>query len=764
MTLRAQTRRNAWQSIASLALLVTLLACAPAVGQGTPQAKPMVEASAESSTALSIDALRVGFSGRYRVGYWTPAEVTITAGQQPFVGQMTVIVPDNDGIPTRITAPTAGELQIAAGETASVPVYFKQGQLGSELTVELHDKTSRRAIRTFRPGAAGSLAGVMLSSARLVLSIGEQEISSGAPRRSSALTSLADFSALPDRWYGLEGVDAILLNTSDARVVEQLKSDSTRRASLDLWVRMGGRLIMCVGRNAPDLLAAGSPLAEFAPGKFQAIVPLRQGTVLEAYAETSDPLAPGASVDLEVAQLSGVRGSIESFAGSGPSDLPLVVRTPRGFGEIVFVAFDLDRAPISDWKARPQLLARLLGVAVETAASGEAEADELGAVTTLGFVDLAGQLRSALDQFTGVPLVPFWLVAVLIAVYIACIGPVDYYLVRHLLKRPESTWVTFTLTVLLFAAGAAGLAYSLKGNELRVNQLDVVDYDLESGFARRTSWANVFSPEIATYDVAFQPRTPASAARTAESSIAPGSLLSWFGLTGTGFGGMDSTAGAGGGIGAASSNLPLFSVGYDYNRTLDELHGVPIAVWSSKAFVGRTWESATGGIEAQLGDDGRLTGNIRNTLPVPLTHCVLIYDKWAYVIRDFAAGRELDLAVDIDPQTVDTYLRKVTAVGDRKVAAPYEQAGFDVPRIVELMTAHELAGGKSYTGLVNQYHRFMELSDLVARGRAVLIGRTSAPATTLVKLDSDSQDEQLAPEDKTQHWTFHRYVIPVTKQ
>jgi len=762
MNLPERTRRNAWHLFAWLAMLVTLVTCAPSAAQDTTAAGAPVEVA--TSAAPTINDLRVGFGGRYKVGFWTSGEVAITGGSVPFEGHVTIVVPDNDGIPTRITAPLAGDLQLAAGESINVPVYFKQGQLGGEITVELHDNHNLRAIRTFRPGAAGSLAGVMPSGTRLMLNIGEQDSAAGEPRRGSPLAPLKDFSSLPDQWYGLEGVDAILLNTADSRIVEQLKSNSSRLAACDLWVRMGGRLVLCVGRNALELLAAGGPLAEFAPGTFQAMVPLRQGTVLEAYAETSDPLAPGASVSLEVAQLSEVRGRIESFSGSGPRDLPLVVRTPHGFGEIVFVAFDLDQVPIADWKARPQLFSRLLGVAVDSTGSGASQADPLGAVTTLGFIDLAGQLRSALDQFPGVPLVPFWLVAILIAAYIACIGPVDYYLVRHVLKRPESTWFTFSVTVVLFAVGAAGLAFNLKGSELRVNQLDVVDFDLQSGFTRRATWANVFSPTIATYDVAFESRTAPSPTGAAASSLSPGALLSWFGLTGTGFGGMDATAGAGGGIGGASSNLPLFSVGYDYNRTLDGLHGVPIAVWSSKSLVGRTWDSAPGGIQAELADDGRLTGTIRNTLSVPLTHCVLIYDKWAYVIRDFTPGRELDLAIDIDPQTVDTYLRKVTAVGDRKVAAPFNQAGFDVPRIVELMTAHELAGGKSYTGLANQYHRFMELSDLVSGGRAVLIGRVSEPASTLVRIDGQSKGEPLASEEQTQNWTFHRYVIPVARQ
>src|SRR5690606_22059422 len=138
-----------------------------------------------------------------------------------------------------------------------------------------------------------------------------------------------------------------------------------------------------------------------------------------------------------------------------------------------------------------------------------------------------------------------------------------------------------------------------------------------------------FSPEVATYNFALEPQNPTISTNNSQHSIAPGSLLSWYGLTGAGFGGMDTATGAGGGIGATSSNLPLFSVGYEFNRALDQLHGVPIAMWSSKALIGRAWEQRPGGIEAQLADDGRLTGTIRNTLSVPLTHCVLIYDKWA---------------------------------------------------------------------------------------------------------------------------------------
>ena len=77
-----------------------------------------------------------------------------------------------------------------------------------------------------------------------------------------------------------------------------------------------------------------------------------------------------------------------------------MVRSPRGFGETVFVAFDLETSPFTTWAARPQLLARLLGKTVARAAGDESQS--LGQVTTLGFEDLSGQLRGALDQFAGV--------------------------------------------------------------------------------------------------------------------------------------------------------------------------------------------------------------------------------------------------------------------------------------------------------------------------------------------------------------------------
>lgn len=750
-------------------------------GPASTSSRPAAPAETANTALVApprITGLRAGLAGKFKVGYWTPFIVDLEGGSQPVQGHVEIVTPDSEGVPSRVHTPAERNLSLAAGEKKSVVLYTKLGRLTGDVTVSLHGNSGPLATRRFRSGSEGALAGVLPSSSTLVLNVGDAAPPEKNPaaRGSLPLTRVADVANLPQDWWGLEGVDAIILHTSNPRVGEQLAAAPQQLAALELWVRMGGRLILSVGEQAPALLATAGPLARFAPGAFDSLVPLRQGTVFETYTESSDPLSPGETINLSVAKLRDVRGLVEAFAGTGPRDLPLVVRTPHGFGEVVFVAFELDRPPIATWLAQPLLVQKLLGGTILKTA--EAESDVLGEVTTLGFVDLAGQLRGALDQFPGVRLVPFWLVAVLASLYLLCVGPLDYYLVKVVLRRPVSTWFTFSLTVVLFAAGAVALAYSLKGTELRVNQLDVIDFDAETGFVRGTNWSNLFSPRIDTYNLSLEPGKLSAAIDTPNVSGAPtattaatdsppaGLLFSWFGLTGSGFGGLDARGTATGGLGTASTTLPLFTEPYDFSARLDRIEHLPIAVWSSRALVGRWWTQGQGGIAANLADDGRLVGSITNRLAVPLTDAVLLYDKWAYVIREFAPGREIDLEFDVDPQTIDTYLRHVTAIGDRKVVRPYDQASFDVPTIVEMMTAHELAGGKTYTGLANQYQRFIELSGLVRGGRAVLIGRVAKPA---VELRRDGKPVDDSPERTTsytrmQTWTYHRYVFPVAEK
>ena len=75
----------------------------------------------------------------------------------------------------------------------------------------------------------------------------------------------------------------------------------------------------------------------------------------------------------------------------------------------------------------------------------------------------------------------------LVFIYILWIGPGDYFLVKRLLKRMELTWITFPVMVLSVSLGAYLLAYHLKGDQLRINQVNLVDVDVETGLVRGTT-------------------------------------------------------------------------------------------------------------------------------------------------------------------------------------------------------------------------------------------------------------------------------------
>jgi hypothetical protein len=689
-----------------------------------------------------IADVQVGFDGHFKLGCWTPLEVVIEAGSERFAGEVEVVTLDGDAVPSRVQAPE-GVVKVEPGQSATVRLNVKVGQHKSEVRVGLRSDGQLVAERKLHTAEPGPLAGIMNADERLAITLGSalkrDEHFEGHRVRVARLT---DVEQLPIEWYGLEAVDAVIVGTGDESLGLQLSTASPRMAALDQWVRMGGTLVLCVGSGAQRVLAAGSPLAALAPGRLTGMVPLNPSGVLETFAETTEPLdAPGGRLTVQVPRLEGVRGRIEAYAGRSPRDLPLVVRRAHGFGQVVFFAFDLDRPPLDNWKGRAALFDRLWPL--PAGSSSQSESGTLGEVTTLGFVDLAGQLRGALDQFVAVSVVPFWLVAALVLAYIVCAGPLDYFLVQRVLRRPELTWVTFGLMVVAFSAGAYALAYSLKGSQVRLNQVDLADYDAESRTVRGTAWANVFSPTSETYDLAIQPNTKSGATDAR-------SIVSWLGTTGSGLGGMNPQA----------ASLSLFTEPYDFSPRLDRMQNVPIAVWSSKAFIGRWWSESAAPIEARLSDTAvrsKLTGTLDCRLDVPLVDCVLFYDRWAYRMLRIEPGQRLDIE-SVDPQTIDTYLRRVRVQADRTVAPPYDRESFDVARIVEIMSAHRLAGGEKYTGLSNEHLGFVDLSRMVEIGRAVLIGRSMRPTVQITR------DNAVVEPDAEGHWTFHRFVFPVDRE
>jgi len=700
-----------------------------------------------------IVGVRVGIAGYYRVGLWTQVEVTLRGGSQSVAGRVSVTVPDGDNVPSRVTTPAETPCRLEPGKESVVRLSARFGRVQSEMTVALHVDDQTVVQHRFQAGHSpqGSTFRPALPAGRelfVVVGTGpvgmKQAIALQYPdeSRQPAVARIDDFSRLPVASIGYEGVDVLVLSTSEPKIYAPVKPDSPRVEAIDRWIASGGKLIFSVGSSCSTVLAEGAPLARFAPGRFDPNLTdrLRQTRDLEMYCASKIPI-PRLAGD-QIPRVPGL-AEIDGVNETPKAAVPLVVRSVRGFGEIVFLAADLDQPPLRDWTDRGRLVAKLLGGSAEQ----EQPRQRQVMVSEFGFDDMAGQLRSALDRYPGVTAVPFWAVVALIVVYILCIGPGDYFLLRKFGRRMCLTWVTFPLTVLLFGAGAYVLAHRTKDDRIHVSRADLIDVDVAGGRVRQTTWAGVFSPETATYDFSLRPGL-ADGAGIRQTEI----RMAWLGLPGGALGGMNPKT-----TEPATWNLP-----YDFTPHLDAMENVPIPVWSSKSLVAQ-WTAATDmTLRCDLTDkDGRPVGRITNTLDFALEDCWLVYQHRAIELGTVAPGQVVQLERFADRLRLKTLLTGATLVLDESKKPMQEDAylpsSVDIKDILRKMSFFEAAGGRAYTGLDNRYQHFVDLTRLQEVNRAVLVADGPPARKHTQLLDHGTP---IGTEDDY-HTTQYRFLLPV---
>ena len=726
------------------------------------------ESALAASRAVEVENIRVGFQERYKVGTWTPVWIQLRGGIDGFGGYLEVIAQDEDGTPTVIRQ----VVQVAPGATQRVTAYVRPGSQDPDFaTLRFIDgKSGRRA-------ANDVVIGNELSSKppEPLSQEDYQILSLGHPAGLKMIPDLPGFNAnktnnavpggrarevvvaelqtiddlLPGRWYGFDAVDVVVVDTNDKEMLATLSGN--RGEALKQWVQRGGHLVVAASSNWQAV--NDGLLGEMLPARLNGQSQVTPFDSLESFTGGSHQVA-FENAPARVAKLEDIEARGGKVIASTLST-PLVVRGPYGFGRVTLIGLDIDTKPFAAWPDRGLFFVKALDLKGASTAVDAQQAQRR--IINQSVSDLATLIRRALDQFAGVTLIPFGWVAGFIVLYILLIGPGDYFFLKKVLKRMELTWITFPTIVVTVSLLAYYAAYVVKGTDLRINKIDVVDIDLDSKVARGTSWVNLFSPQNRDYSVKVVPISPhldlpADAKTTVTPPPGTEVLLSWFGAPEGGLRGMN-TRGRGMGFGGG---------GYSYAPIgkAEELEDVRVGIWSTKSFVARWFgpaPSASTILDSDLQPVGtdRLAGTITNRLPVAMKDTIVAFGKQVYYnVGTIEPGATVDIEKTLD-RALASYIQE-----KRTTFIPvnyWNQAeNIDRANLIREMLFHDSDASGQET-VPSRTHHELDLTGQLQLGRPMLVAQIDRPGTQLVLGNAPG-------EAKTDQVTVLRVILPLKKE
>jgi hypothetical protein len=444
--------RHLVRTAALLAALALALAAVPARG----------------ATSVEIE-VRPLLGGRYAVGGWVGVNIAVT----------------NDGAPTAgyVSAQTADGtvrsfLELPGGARKAVTLYLRPEAFQRSVTVTFEDDNGSVS-------ATAEIA-VLEQSTMQVAIVGDgagglraQLVADGSTSRPDPISIVP--ADLPSRPEPLDGLSTVVWAADSTGL-----SDA-QRDSLERWVSTGGQLVVIGG---PDWQARAAAFSELLP--VEAISGYETADLSAFAAFTGEPLA---DTTPRTAASGDLRDGASVLIAGADSEPALLTMITRGAGRIIYSALDLSTDPYRGWAGASALWSRLV--------PNDAWIEQFFGPGMPPDQERASLMGSALGSLPALDVPPAELLLVVVVGYIALIGPISYLVLRRMDRR-ELAWVTAPILVVIFTACSYGIGNSLKGGDIILNQISLVRAAAGSQTAAVETYAGLFSPSRATYDLTVE--------------------------------------------------------------------------------------------------------------------------------------------------------------------------------------------------------------------------------------------------------------------
>jgi len=732
---------------------------------------------ANGADPVTLSGVSVGLDGNFQVGKWTPvtADLNVT---EPVTVIMEISAIDPDGyhtsFPTRaVSLDKVGQHQIQA--------FFIAGRLRSDINVTIRDaQTSQVLIEqsystqpTDLEQAAYQEANVLIKP---VLTQGtpiilmcksiagfdelgktDDSVSGYDPSAEAKLRLVQSESikVLPDSARSLDSCHTIVLSA------DYQKINARQNAAIQTWVRNGGHLLLNLGGDADAFRT--SKLSSWVPIEIDGTMNVRQFTRLESFSGQNMPVRfRGQTTAARIRQVQGVAVVTDRA-------IPMIVALPYGFGRITCVAYDFNRAPLSRWRPLVNVCERLIFPQNQGRDQRDRGSVTRNKLAQSGINDLATQLHAIMDNFPGLRRYTSWSIMGWMLLYLLFLGPIDYLLVHRLLKRPQLTWLTFPILVLVATGLAMGTAQANNGHEAIENQIDLVD--VEANSIRINSWFTIYSNETCLTDIRLVTPDFSTGTISSPGVTAATAEIRWAGIPEAGYGGM-----------YRSTGMELTRPAYNFDPSMQQIENLPLAIWSTKSLQSEYNRLVTGMVASQLESPGasQIRGSFEHRLPVPITDWFIAYGSRVFQPKtriqgdgqyiELQPGQACTLSITTFQQrdlksfltgTRQRIIEKENSTRDREIIEEelnYNRLDRDPDKLMRMISFHDAAGGTRYTGLSNQVLQNLDFSADIRLDRAVLFGRLSDHPNWSLGYQRDGQTVE--PDRKD---IFVRLVLPVNR-
>ena len=294
-----------------------------------------------SSASVSME-YSLGFNGLFSLNRWTPLNIVLENRGRTIYGLLEVVVTSGSEYRRDVHDTTFSmdvELPTNSKKLYSFTIFIDS--FTHPLMIRLKDsqKTILFSSINLRPHYVNK---------PLVLIVGSKippDFSSVLPKRVLPISSRPQF--LPEAWYGYDGVEMLIMQASVWKNLRQ-----RQLIALNEWVKSGGYLITGGGLNYGSLLnEKGRRLISVNILGFKRIFELNS---LEKFCgqrlTSSDPfLVVKAEIE-------------ESVTLIEEDDIPIIIQKGVGLGKVIFLAFDYQSSPFTEWTGKNLFWNRILSL------------------------------------------------------------------------------------------------------------------------------------------------------------------------------------------------------------------------------------------------------------------------------------------------------------------------------------------------------------------------------------------------------------------